>query len=159
MLPNRMKYGFAAIMCFLLLSMGFFACDTIDLYERTATFSGHEWKSDRQPGFTFNITDTTRPYQLFFVFRHSDAYNYKNVWVEIKVQEPDSTYTVSREFTLAAADKWLGTGLDDIYEHRIPFSKAPALLKKGSYTFTLHQIMREDPLQHVLNAGIRLEKQ
>jgi hypothetical protein len=34
----------------------------------------------------------------------------------------------------------------------------PAKLKKGEYSFTLQQIMREDPLQHVLNAGIRIVK-
>jgi hypothetical protein len=31
-------------------------------------------------------------------------------------------------------------------------------LKKGMYTFTLQHVMREDPLQYVMNAGIRVEK-
>lgn len=157
---NRKK-GFSGWIAFLIVTgcLGFFACTTIDLYEKTASFPEHEWGSNRQPAFTFNITDTSHPYQLFFVLRHTDAYRYKNIWVQIQVKEPDSTYTVSREFPLAAAHKWLGEGMDDVYEHRIPFSKAPALLKKGAYTFTLKQIMREEPLQHILNAGIRLEKQ
>ena len=30
--------------------------------------------------------------------------------------------------------------------------------KKGTYTFTISQIMREDPLEHVLNVGLRIEK-
>ena len=30
--------------------------------------------------------------------------------------------------------------------------------KKGDYTFTIEQIMREDPLNNVLNVGIRIEK-
>lgn len=160
MLLNRRK-GFTVGMVLLIAagSILFHACTTVDLYEKTASFSKHEWGGDHQPSFTFSITDTTHPYQLFFVFRHTDAYHFKNIWVEIQVKEPDSTYTVSREFPLAAADKWLGEGMDDVYEHRVPFSKAPALLKKGSYTFTLRQVMREEPLQHVLNAGIRIEKQ
>jgi hypothetical protein len=50
--------------------------------------------------------------------------------------------------------------MDDIVDQRIPFylNNIPTPLKKGKYTFTLQQVMREDPLQHVLNAGIRVEK-
>jgi gliding motility-associated lipoprotein GldH len=160
MLLNRRK-GFAGWIVVLLAagSICLHACTTIDLYEKTASFPRHEWSTAHQPSFTFSITDTAHPYQLFFVLRHTDAYHFKNIWVEIQVKEPDSTYTVSREFQLAAADKWLGEGMDDVYEHRVPFSKAPALLRKGSYTFTLKQIMREEPLLNVLNAGIRIEKQ
>lgn len=131
----------------------------VGLYEKTASFASHEWRSDDAPSFTFDITDTLQPYQLFFVMRHTDAYRYKNIWVEIQVKAPDSAYTVSRQFTLADGEKWLGSGMDDVYEHRIAFSKAPALFKKGSYTFVVKQIMREDPLHSVLNAGIRIEKQ
>lgn len=132
---------------------------TVGLYEKTASFASHEWSSDNKPSFTFEITDTVHPYQLYFVLRHTDAYRYKNIWVNIQVKSPDSTYTVSRQFNLADGEKWLGSGMDDVFEHRIAFSRAPGLLKKGSYTFELRQVMREDPLQHVLNAGIRIEKQ
>ena len=31
-------------------------------------------------------------------------------------------------------------------------------LKAGNYTFTIEQIMREDPLENVLNVGLRIEK-
>jgi hypothetical protein len=47
--------------------------------------------------------------------------------------------------------------MDDIYEHRIPLAPEQNL-KAGTYTFTIEQIMREDPLKNVLNAGLRLEK-
>jgi len=46
--------------------------------------------------------------------------------------------------------------MDDIYEHRIPLEKQT--LKAGDYSFTVEQIMREDPLKNVLNVGLRLEK-
>lgn len=159
MLRSRSKSFLAGITGVFLVCCLIQACTTIDLYEKLASFPRHEWTSEHKPAFTFNITDTSHPYQLYFVLRHTDAYRYKNIWVEIQVKEPDSTYTVTREFNLAAADRWLGEGMDDVFEHRVPFSRAPALLKKGAYTFTLKQIMREDPLLNVLNAGIRIEKQ
>jgi gliding motility-associated lipoprotein GldH len=92
------------------------------------------------------------------VLRHEDAYHYKNIWLQVKVKDPDSSYTFKREFTLADNTKWLGMSIDDITEHRMIFNEAPIRLKKGDYTFTLQQIMREEPLEHLLSAGIRVEK-
>jgi hypothetical protein len=47
--------------------------------------------------------------------------------------------------------------MDDIYEHRIELA-SPKFLKAGNYKFSLEQIMRENPLQNVFDAGIRIEK-
>jgi gliding motility-associated lipoprotein GldH len=134
------------------------SCNTLDIYEKTKAFPEHEWKSSEKPSFTFNIEDTTTLYNMYVVIRHEDAYGYKNIWLNVLVKDPDSSYTIKREFTLADNTKWLGTGIDDIIEHRIIFNGIPISLKKGIYTFTLEEIMREEPLQHILNAGIRVEK-
>jgi gliding motility-associated lipoprotein GldH len=134
------------------------SCNTLDVYEKTTAFSSHEWKSNQTLPFTFAIKDTSSLYNFYVVLRHEDSYRYKNIWLNIQVKDPDSTYTIKREFTLADNSKWLGTGMDDIIEHRMVFNSIPISLKKGDYTFTLQQIMREDPLQHLLNAGIRVEK-
>ena len=49
--------------------------------------------------------------------------------------------------------------MDDIIEQRILLSqRALRVRKPGTYTFTIEHLMREDPLEEVLNAGIRLEK-
>ena len=51
--------------------------------------------------------------------------------------------------------------MDDIFDHRIaltPDGPGYYFRKKGTYTFTISQIMREDPLEHVLNVGLRIEK-
>lgn len=143
----------------MLLTIAVASCQTIDIYEKTASFSTHEWKSNETPSFTFDITDTTALYNIFFVLRHEDAYNYNNIWVKLTVKGPTDVVTVRREFILANNRQgWLGSGMDDIFEHRIPFNDKPAPLHKGKYTFTLQQDMREDPLEHILNAGIRVEK-
>ena len=49
--------------------------------------------------------------------------------------------------------------MDDIYEHRLPLTPGAIQLKKaGRYTFNIEQIMREDPLENVMDIGLRLEK-
>jgi gliding motility-associated lipoprotein GldH len=136
----------------------FASCGSIDVYEKTKAFPDHEWKSNDSATFTFDITDTTAKYNIYFVLRHEDAYRKKNIWVDIAWKNPDSSITVKREFNLADNTRWLGTAMDDIIEHRISVDREPAILKKGRHVFILKQAMREDPLQYVLNAGIRVEK-
>lgn len=73
----------------------------------------------------------------------------------------DSSQKFSLELPLASKDGWLGTGMDDIFEHRIAFTLDPQKFqfnRAGDYTFTLEQIMRDNPLPDVMNVGIRLEK-
>jgi gliding motility-associated lipoprotein GldH len=135
------------------------SCTTVDLYEKTVAIPDHKWQSSFKPSFTFTIKDTTRPYQLFFVIRHNEKYNFKNIYFNLytKLEGQDSTQKLpSVSVDLASNENWLGTGMDDIYEHRALISEQT--LKAGTYTFTLEQIMREDPLENVLNAGIRIEK-
>jgi gliding motility-associated lipoprotein GldH len=138
--------------------MVFWACTSLNMFEKSVPFPNHVWSSTDTPSFHFNITDTNALYNLYVVFRHEDAYRYKNVWLHITVHVPDPTYSFNREFTLANSAGWLCTAKDDIVDHRLPFNAVPAKLKKGEYSFTLEQIMREDPLQLVLNAGIRIVK-
>ncbi len=74
----------------------------------------------------------------------------------------DSVQKVQYELPLASKEKgWLGSAMDDLYEHRIaltPQNQKLFFRKPGEYIFTLEQIMREDPLQHVMDVGLRLEK-
>jgi gliding motility-associated lipoprotein GldH len=121
---------------------------------------GHAWQNSFRPSFNFTIKDTSSLYQLFLVLRHNEKYNYNNIYINLYVKPPgqDSVIKFQRELTLATNEKgWHATAMDDIYEHRIQLGE-PQTLKAGDYKFTLEQIMREDPLQNVLNAGIRVEK-
>ena len=138
-----------------------FSCTTIDIFEKSVAIPGHEWKSSYRPSFEFNITDTTTTYNVFLVFRHTEKYNFNNIFINLYVKGPgmDSTIKIQQDVLLATNEKgWLGTGMDDVYEHRSTLA-ARQPLKAGTYTFTIEQIMREDPLQEVLNVGLRLEKE
>jgi gliding motility-associated lipoprotein GldH len=152
---HRIPYRlFLASCIFFLVS-----CADIDLYEKNVTMPKHKWSSTYKPEFTFIIKDTTASYQLFFVLRHTEKYNFNNIWINLYSQPPGDTVHKARyELPLATNDKgWLGTGMDDIYEHRIPLTDIRRF-RAGTYKFLLEQIMREDPLDNVLNAGLRVEK-
>lgn len=148
------------------------SCDTIDLYERVVPVPAHQWRNNFRPQFTFEIKDTTVPYQAFIILRHNNKYRYNNIWVNLLVKSPtDSAQKLGLELPLANKEGWLGTGMDDVFEHRVRVGGEMAQLdfitmnadgflftKPGVYTFTLEQIMRENPLPDVMNVGFRLEK-
>jgi gliding motility-associated lipoprotein GldH len=136
------------------------ACNTLDVYEKSTSFPKHEWKNALKPSFTFTIEDTLTPYNIYIVLRHEDAYRYNNIWLNITTQSlGDTARTQLVDVTLANNAKgWLGTGMDDVFDHRVRITRTPVKLKKGNYTFVLQQAMREEPLQYLLSAGIRVEK-
>jgi len=138
-------------------------CTTIDIYEKNTVLPKHRWPASFKPEFTFTIEDTSVPYQVYLVVRHNEKYNYNNLWVNIYSQMPgDSARKNVYELPLATNEKgWLATGMDDIYEHRIPLTSPLDNLifkKQGNYKFIVEQIMREDPLENVLSVGLRVEK-
>ena len=157
---SKLDVQFKALFIVPLVSYILTSCTAVDLYEKTVSLPNHEWKGDHKPEFNFTITDTTSLYQVFFVIRHTEKYNYNNIWVNYYYQPPNDTlHKEAREFQLATNEKgWLATGMDDIYEHRIKLAPDAGKLKAGSYKFFLENIMREDPLKEVLNVGIRVEK-
>ncbi|MBL7750547.1 MAG: gliding motility lipoprotein GldH [Chitinophagaceae bacterium] len=151
----RIVFNFLVVSLLLLSS-----CGKVDLYEKHVSIPAHAWSSEFKPVFDFEITDSTAEYQLFFLIRHNDKYNYSNIFFNLYSQTPgdSSLRKAPFEITLATDSKgWLGSGLDDIYEHRHPLTNF-VRLRPGKYHFELEQIMREDPLQHVLSVGLRLEK-
>jgi gliding motility-associated lipoprotein GldH len=141
------------------------SCTTTDLYEKNTAIPGHAWEGSFKPSFSFTIRDTSALYNVMLVLRHTEKYAFNNIWLSVSVHAPgDSVRTFRTEKILATnAAGWLGSGMDDIYEHRIPLNTDLAqnvfsFRRPGEYKFTLEQIMRENPLRHVLSAGLRIEK-
>ena len=135
-------------------------CETVQLYEQNTSYPDHQWASKQSNTYKCSIADTNALYNVYFVIRHHNAYHYKNIWVELSTKSPSGIVTKeAANLNLADDEKgWLGTGMDDIYDQRIPITAQPIKLKKGVYEFTLQHTMREDPLQNILATGIRVEK-
>jgi len=143
------------------LAIVFFAsCQTKQLYEQVTVYPDHKWASHVSNQYQFAITDTAAAYKVYFVIRHHNAYHYKNIWIQLNTIAPnDSVTKQSVNLNLADDEKgWLGTGMDDIYDQRIPISADTLHFKKGLYKFVLQHTMREDPLENILATGIRVEK-
>ncbi|HEX4956973.1 MAG TPA: gliding motility lipoprotein GldH [Lacibacter sp.] len=137
------------------------SCMELNNFEQTVEIKKHEWSTAQPAEVSFHITDTVSTYHVLVVLRHTEAYAYKNIWLNVATQLPgDSIYRRERfELTLQQPDgTWLGTGLNDIWEVRYPLFTNIRFTKEGIYHIQLQQAMRDEPLLHIMNAGVRIEK-
>ena len=72
----------------------------------------------------------------------------------------DSMQYQKLELTLGNdATGWEGSGMNDIWEVRKLINGKPMRFRKsGEYNYSISQIMRDEPLKHIMNAGLRVEK-
>ncbi len=153
-----------------LLSMGFFgiialvqlsSCRQVDLYENNKRIPGMEWHQSFAAEGSFEITDTLASYSLGIVLRHTDAYAYNNIWLNVGLQAPDDTMKFQKVDLRLGNDAqgWEGIGMNDIWELRKPLNATPQrFIKAGTYQFKIFQVMRDEPLRNVMSAGLRVEK-
>ncbi|MGE7773264.1 gliding motility lipoprotein GldH [Chitinophaga caseinilytica] len=142
-----------------------FACKPprLDTFEKNRDIPQSSWNKSFKPQYevTLGNEDTAYYYNLYVNVRHKDAYPYNNIWLIVSTQLPGDSLPQSRRVELPLADsygKWLGSGLDDIFEHRIPIQQNAILPRAGTYRFTFEQNMRQDPLPDMLSVGLRVEK-
>ena len=144
------------------LSLVFFSCKQIDLYEKNTIIPNYEWTGEFQAKGNFSITDTISLYNIYLVIRHTDAYKYNNIWLTIGSQTPRDTMSYQRLNLELANDVsgWEGSGMNDIWELRKKLNTKPEPFKSaGVYSFTIAQNMRENPLLHIMSVGMRVERQ
>lgn len=159
----RLKTAALLTYCSLLLItiLFFSSCTQLDTFEKNIQIPKHEWSYSNQPEINFNITDTISAYNVFVTLRHTDAYAYKNIWLFISTQQPGNSSFKKERFELILQNQkgeWIGTGMSDIWEVRYPLFSNIRFTKQGNYTIRLQQTMRDNPLLHIMNAGIRIEK-
>lgn len=139
-------------------SMLFFSCTQINVYESNTTIPNYLWKSGFNAKGSFTISDAAAGYNCYIVLRHTDAYKYSNIWLNVGLQLPGDSMRYTKMNVELATDAagWMGTGMDDIWEMRqlvlLPVKKA------GIYNYSISQVMRDDPLPAVMSAGLRVEK-
>jgi gliding motility-associated lipoprotein GldH len=145
---------FGLMLCVLFLSK----CTQTGVFENNTTIPGYAWKNSFAAKGSFNVKDTASLYNTYIVLRHTDAYKYSNIWLNIGLQSPGDTMQHSKINIELGTDAggWMGNGMDDIWELR-QLVVLP-LKKTGTYNYTISQAMRDDPLPAIMSAGLRIEK-
>ena len=137
------------------------SCTPIEIFEKDTIIPQYEWQQNFSAKGDFLITDTVSAYSIYLVLRHTDAYQYNNIWLKIGLQPPgDSMHFQKVDLKLGDdANGWEGTGMNDIWEVRKLLNGEPRRFKQGGkYSFDIAQVMRDNPLLHIMSVGLRIEK-
>ena len=153
----KLLFLFAVFYCLLLI----ISCKKIDVFEKNTVIPDYEWKNNFTAKGSFIIEDTVSAYNIYLVLRHTDAYQYNNIWLSIGLRSPEDTI-ITQKIDLQLgndANGWEGTGMNDIWEFRKLLSGEPRRFKKsGIYNFSIGQIMRDNPVKNIMSVGMRIEK-
>lgn len=129
-------------------------------FEKHISIPQYSWNYDFQPSFSFHIKDTSALYNISVTVRHSDDYAFSNLWLLISSSREGEKPKEQRvELPLADQQgRWLGSGMDGIYDHRIPIQQHARFDRPGTYIFSFQQDMRTNPLLHIMSVGLRIDK-
>lgn len=145
------------ILCFLILT----SCqDSLTVVDTNVELNKRNWSYAEKVKIPVKIESAEIAYNVYFNLRHTAEYKYSNIFILVHLVDPNGKKTTERkEFKLALADgEWLGSGSGNTYSYQHQFKSNFKFPKAGTYVFELEQNMRDNPLSHVSDAGIRVEK-
>jgi len=159
LLKKRFNITYIGLCLIVLTSLlGISGCNEKSVFEATQSIPNQKWVYEDTLWFETNISDTLALYNVSLNVRHTNEYEYNNLWLKLVTIYPDGN-TEEAPLNIPMADddgQWYGTGLGSILENNIIIQQRALLQTRGAYRFGVVQNMRESPLEEVLDLGIQL---
>ena len=153
----------------LIVAFVFISCDKSQVFDEYHTFEDG-WKKNSIINFTFNREASTTPYNMFINIRDNDDYEFSNLFLIVKLEQPDGLTTIDTlEYQMAYPDgnlqgTLLGTGFSDIKESKLWYKEKAVFSKKGKYKLSIQQAVRQtgkikgvEKLNGITEIGFRIE--
>lgn len=151
------------IFCALLLIVIFLgSCDSKMAFEQNKPVPGAVWSADKKIIFETYISDTISPYNLYINIRNTGNFQFSNLYIFVDVFMPDGKIERDTiECILADAQgRWLGkSGSGSVWDNQILFNRKTRFPRSGKYVFRFEQAMRQKELEHIMEVGLRVEKE
>ena len=145
----------------LLAVTSFLSCDSNAVFKDHEDIDDGMWFVKNEPSFTFEITDISQPYNVYYLVRNSIGYPYYNLFVKRFLLNDKNKVVNEALNELILMDertgKPMGDGLGDLFDHKIVALKNYRFPKAGKYTFKVRQYMRQDPLPGIMSMGVSVE--
>ena len=137
------------------------SCDSDAIFKDHEDIEDGMWYVKNEPSFTFEITDASQPYNVYYLVRNSIAYPYYNLYVKRFLLNDKNKVVNEALNELILMDertgKPLGDGLGDLFDHKIVALKNYRFPKAGKYPFKVRQYMRQDPLPPIMSMGVSVQ--
>ena len=152
------------------LSVFFFAlmlvsCDESQIFDDYKTIDGG-WHRDSIVTFNFDQKASKVPVNLFVNIRNNDEYEFSNLFLIVKMEQPKGKIKVDTlEYQMANPDGTLmGEGWSDIKESKLWYKENVTFPENGKYKVSIQQAVRQtgkvkgvERLNGITEIGFRIE--
>ena len=153
---NKALNHFLILFCLILL----FSCSESYLFEDSKKLNNGIWLYSNPLEFEFEISDTSKSYNLFLSIDHSTDFTYQNLYSKIYTTFPDKT-TVQDTISLELVGKfgnWLGDCSQSNCELDLLLQSSTRFMEPGNYKIALEQYNRMDSLSGVNSIGFMISQ-
>lgn len=143
-----------------LAGLFFSSCKKNVVFSEYKTFPDAQWATKDKAVFDLEITDTQSLNNIYLMVRHAETYPFSNLIVFVTTKYPDGKALTDTMNVILANNKgeWLGSGVGDIFDFKVPVKKNVRFPLAGKYQFSFEQGMRPDPLPMIMDFGFEIEK-
>ncbi|MBL4594734.1 MAG: gliding motility lipoprotein GldH [Flavobacteriales bacterium] len=137
-----------------------FSCDSNKVFEKYIEVENAVWEKENIASFEFEAKDTTVAHNLYINVRNTGNYPYSYLYLFVTMQGPNGGLLQDTVNCILADNrgKWLGNGIGDLWDLRIPYVGGFKFAQKGNYTVSFEQAMRvEGGLKGITDIGLRVE--
>jgi gliding motility-associated lipoprotein GldH len=153
----------------LFVAFGFISCDKSQIFDEYHTFDAG-WKKNSIINFSFTQNASRTPRNLFVNIRDNNDYEFSNLFLIVKLEEPDGLTKIDTlEYQMANPDgelqgNLLGNGFSDIKESKLWYKENKIFTKTGKYKVSIQQAVRKsgkvkgiEILNGITDIGFRIE--
>ena len=145
---------------FVLLS-AIVSCDSNKVFEEYIEVENANWLKENVASFEFTAKDTNTAHNLYINIRNTGSYGYSNLYLFVTMQGPNGGLLKDTVNCVLANNRgrWLGSGVGDLWDLRIPYVGGFKFAQSGNYIVSLEQAMRvEGGLEGITDVGLRVER-
>jgi gliding motility-associated lipoprotein GldH len=147
------------IIAVVLIVVGTTSCNKAPVYSETYTFNDGVWGAGEQPIFTFDIQDSIGRYDLSFVLRLNNDYDYQNMWILMHTSRPGGTLSTDT-INLQVFDekgRWLGKKSGSTYTFTGIFAFQHRFDSIGKHSIRMEHAVMNPELRGVMDMSLLVE--
>jgi gliding motility-associated lipoprotein GldH len=147
------------IFVMMLVLVGFSSCKKAPHYSETHAFTDGVWGAGEQPVFTFDMQDSLGLYDMSFVVRLNNDYDYQNMWILMHTTRPEgsvSTDTINLQ-VFDERGRWLGKKSGSTYTFTGVFAFKHRFETLGEYKIRMEHAVMNPELRGVIDMTLLVE--
>lgn len=135
-------------------------CNKDVIFEKTIQIPEASWQYDNPLPFEFEVTDTTKTYQVLMEVEHAGDFGFQNCYVQITTHFPngeEKKQPVSLELA-AQSGIWVGKCSGNDCHIEIPLQSKTRFKQPGKHRITVEQFMRVNPLPGIKAISLKIKQ-